>query len=1145
MLPKWCPSTGLAVALLLLAPLRPASAQPFVDVDGDGLDDAWEVTFGLDPTSAAGVHGRDGDPDGDGMSNIAEQAAGTHPLGLHVQSFAEGATGDFFDARFAYFNPDPVQAARVLVRYLTSDGVTVTRFFVLAPLTRLTLDPEQEPALASAAFSTLVESDVRIVVDRTMKWGRPVYGSHAETGIPRPSDTWFLAEGSTGHPFDLFYLIQNPHPLAVRVDVNYLLPSGAPLVRSYHVAPNSRFTIWVDGQAPELRSTDVSAVVTATRPIVVERAMYADGGGRFFGAGHAGAAITSPALSWLLAEGATGPFFDLFVLIANPNAQDADVEVTYLLPDGRTITKPHTVRGRTRYTIWVDLEDAALADTAVSTIVRSRNGAPILVERAMWWPGGAWYEAHASSGTNVVASRWALADGEVGGGEGQETFVLVANVSDAPGVARVTLFFEDGGTASRDYDLRASSRLTVSTRLDFPETVGRRFATTVESIGATPLDLVVERAMYGSADGRFWSSGTNALGTPLGGGAVVGGLPGVEVTVTTLEGRVTEEGGDPGRVAITRSSTTGSLTVYYSVVGSASPADIQPLPGVASFAPGQNTVVLDIVPVDDAAVEGDETVVVVLSLGQGYRIGFPSSAQVVIVDDDWYRDNDRQPTAAEASRFLTQATFGPTMAQIAEVQRIGYRAWFDQQLVAPQSSLLGYLDAVVDPKVSTNQLQEAWMSAAMQGPDQLRQRVANALLEIMVVAHSNGLQSNAVALGAYMDLLLQNAFGNFRTLLTEVTLNPAMGRFLDMLQNEKEDPRRGRIPNENYARELLQLFSIGLHQLNLDGSLRLDGEGRPIPTFTQEEVEGFSRVFTGWTYHQVTTPYRFRGSPADWRNPMIGLANFHSIGEKRLLDGVVLPAGQTPLKDLHDALNVVFRHPNVGPFISRQLIQRLVTSNPSPGYVRRVAMAFNDNGAGVRGDMAAVVKAILFDEEARSATAAAHPHFGHLREPMIRFVTVLRAFNGRAPTGKFRVWNLDQTMGQAPFRAPSVFNFFAPDYAKPGPIQDLGLVSPEFQITHETTAIRAANTMRDLVYRGYSSNEHLISLDLSVEQSLAGNVPALVERLNVLLLNGRMSSEMATIVREAVEAIPVDRPLSRARAAVHLVVNSPEFVVQK
>lgn len=1144
MWPNWRSGIGLAVGVLL-ACSSTAAAQPLVDRDGDGLDDAWEATFGLDPTSASGRDGRDGDPDGDGIPNIAEQAAGTHPRGLHVKSFAEGATGDFFDVRFAYFNPDPVQAARVLVRYLTSDGLTVPRVFVLPPLARLTLDPELEPALASAALSTMVEADVPVVVDRTMKWGRPVYGSHAETGIPRPSDTWFLAEGSTGHPFDLFYLVQNPHPVAVRVDVSYLLPSGAPLVRSYHVAPSSRFTIWVDGQAPELRSTDVSAVVTATLPIVVERAMYADGGGRFFGAGHAGAAITSPALSWLLAEGATGPFFDLFVLVANPNARDADIEVTYLLPDGDTISKRHTVRGRTRYTIWVDFEDAALADTAVSTIVRSSNGVPILVERAMWWPGGAWYEAHASSGTNVVAARWALAEGEVGGAEGQETYVLVANVSDEPGTARVTLYFEDGDTTSRDFPLAASSRLTVSIGLDFPEAAGRRFATLVEGVGPTPLALVVERAMYASADGRFWSSGTNALGTPLDGGVTVGGDPGVEVTVTTLEGRVAEGDGDSGRIAITRSSTSGSLSVYYSVVGSASPADIQPVSGVAAFSPGQTTVVLDIVPVDDGAIEGDETVVVVLSLGQGYRLASPSSAQVIIVDDDWYRDNDRQPTAAEAARFLTQATFGPTMAQISELQRIGYRAWFDQQLVAPQSSLLAYLDAVADPKVSTNQLQEAWMSAAMQGPDQLRQRVANALLEIMVVAHGNGLQTNAVALGAYMDLLLQNAFGNFRTLLTEVTLSPAMGRFLDMLQNEKEDPRRGRIPNENYARELLQLFSIGLHQLNLDGSQKLDSSGRPMPTFTQEEVEGFAKVFTGWTYHQVTTPYRFRGSPADWRHPMIGLSSFHSTGEKRLLDGVVLPAGQTPLEDLHDALDVVFRHPNVGPFLSRQLIQRLVTSNPSPAYVRRVATVFNDNGAGVRGDMAAVVKAILFDEEARSATAAAHPHFGHLREPMIRFVTVLRAFNGRAPTGRFRVWNLDQTMGQAPFRAPSVFNFFSPDYAKPGPIQNLGLVSPEFQITHETTVMRAANTMRELVYRGYNWNEHQISLDLSVEQSLAGNVPALVERLNVLLLNGRMSDEMATIVREAVEAIPVNRPLNRARAAVHLIVNSPEFVVHK
>jgi uncharacterized protein (DUF1800 family) len=428
----------------------------------------------------------------------------------------------------------------------------------------------------------------------------------------------------------------------------------------------------------------------------------------------------------------------------------------------------------------------------------------------------------------------------------------------------------------------------------------------------------------------------------------------------------------------------------------------------------------------------------------------------------------------------------------------------------------------------------------------LRQRVANALLQILVVSDTSGLEGNGVALAAYMDVLMRHAFGNFRTVLEQVSTSPAMGRYLDHLRNQKEDPRTGRIPNENYARELLQLFSIGTYRLNPDGTLLRDLDGNTIVTYGQEEVLGFSRVFTGWAFDQPEPKTNFWAA-ADWRNPMIPFGRYHSTGEKVLLDGGYIPPATTadPPGDLALALDNVFRHPNVGPFIGRQLIQRLVTGNPSPGYVARVAAAFDDNGQGVRGDLLAVVKAILLDAEARDPARARGPYYGHLREPMIRFVSVLRAFNGRAASGKFRVWNLQNDTAQAPFRSPSVFNFYAPDYARPGEVAEAGLVSPEFQIVSETTAIRTANMFRNLVYRGYGSAEHQIVLDFAAEQALAGDPAVLVGHLNTRLFGGSLSREVRDIVVEAVTGVSASRPLDRVRMAVYLLITSPEYVVQK
>jgi uncharacterized protein (DUF1800 family) len=507
------------------------------------------------------------------------------------------------------------------------------------------------------------------------------------------------------------------------------------------------------------------------------------------------------------------------------------------------------------------------------------------------------------------------------------------------------------------------------------------------------------------------------------------------------------------------------------------------------------------------------------------------------------------PSSAEAARFLTQSTFGATSSLISQVQQSGFSKFVDQQFSTPPTSTLPRVDAAsaalpagTDP--SYPEFQEAWWFTIVNAPDQLRQRVAFALSEMMVVsANGSGMYQHPEAMATYWDLLANDAFGNFRQLIEDVTLNPGMGDYLDMVHNDKPNPRRNTAPNENYARELMQLFTIGLYKLNQDGSQQLDGNGQPIPTYDQDVVEGYAHVFTGWYWYQTGTPV-WNYAPANYRYPMIAFAEHHDTGAKTLLNGTTLPAGQTQAADLMQGLDLIFNHPNVGPFIARRLIQRLVTSNPSPGYIARVAAAFANNGSGVRGDMQAVIRAILLDPEARTASASSS--YGHEREPIIRLANVFRAFNASSASGKFVVNGTNFNFGQAPLYSPSVFNFFSPFYSQIGAIESAGLVSPEFQITTDTTVITTANAIRSVVYRQPNpSNPDAIVLDLSAPTALANDPAGLVDSLNDVLMSGQMSSNTRSIVVNAVTQIPAANTLERAQTAVHLLVTSPEFVIEK
>lgn len=518
---------------------------------------------------------------------------------------------------------------------------------------------------------------------------------------------------------------------------------------------------------------------------------------------------------------------------------------------------------------------------------------------------------------------------------------------------------------------------------------------------------------------------------------------------------------------------------------------------------------------------------------------------------------------AEAARFLIQATFGPTAESIDELIALGsYEQWIDRQLALPMSTTLEYTQANSngsDPRTR----HQIWWRNALQGPDQLRQRMALGLSEIFVVSDNDYELSNSqYGICHYYDMLARHASGSFRDLLTDVTLHPAMGVYLGMVRNQRADPSLNIRPDENYARELLQLFSIGLSELDASGTPLLIG-GQPVPTFDQSVIESFARVFTGWNFNGVES-FNSNNIPDNARlDPMWPVEEFHDRGAKSLLNGLVTPPNQSAQQDLDAALDNVFDHSNVGPFIGRRLIQRLVTSNPSPAYIARVAGAFNtgrfnNRGSGQRGDLAATVKAVLLDPEARQAPSAAAPSFGKPREPLLRLTGLWRALQARPGPGAepnfYRtseggMSQVARFMAQAPMESPSVFNFFRPDYSPSG----TDLVAPEMQILTESNLAAANNAYVSLIYtynnRGNGYDQNTV-IDIEREVALAAEPAELIEHLDVLLLGGTMPASMRSTLESYLTSILLggaraDRDETRALDALFAVVASPAYCIQK
>ena len=546
------------------------------------------------------------------------------------------------------------------------------------------------------------------------------------------------------------------------------------------------------------------------------------------------------------------------------------------------------------------------------------------------------------------------------------------------------------------------------------------------------------------------------------------------------------------------------------------------------------------------------------------------------------------PTDAPYARFLQQAQFSSTETEIADVKKKGFAGWLDEQMALPSSQggwdwlySRGY--GVIDERNLAQQengpVDYMIWNQLIRSPDQVRRRVAIALTEYFVINTANMTEPwfKPFHVARFFDILCNNAFSNFRKLLEEVTLSVAMGAFLNALRNEKEDPNTGRLPDENYAREVMQLFTIGVSQLNLDGTPKLDAQGNPIDSYNQSDVTNLARVFTGYDtditdgFTKSPVPPFFFTIPnvGYTRNPMKFYSFRHSMLEKKFL-GTTIPANTDGPESMRIALDTLFNHPNVGPFFARQMIQRLVTSNPSGAYVQRIATVFNNNGSGVRGDLKAVFRAILLDDEARNLANMSVPLFGKLREPMLRFAQWGRTFKLTSTAGTWKIsppnWTY-QSIVQPPLQAPSVFNFFRPGYVPPNTrFAAEKATVPEFQIVNETTVSQYINLIRwvatdglwthlpDRIDDGFfpqdygpDSSKYDIQADYSAEYALLADPQTLVRKLNLVMAAGRMTEQTETTIVNMIKSLNPDN--NNRKYVMGIVITAVmccnEYLVQK
>lgn len=537
-----------------------------------------------------------------------------------------------------------------------------------------------------------------------------------------------------------------------------------------------------------------------------------------------------------------------------------------------------------------------------------------------------------------------------------------------------------------------------------------------------------------------------------------------------------------------------------------------------------------------------------------------------------------------ASRFLYQAAMGGSETEVYDLAVSGdYERWIDLQFSVPMTPMLSKVIEIneIDFRAFVASGEEpddffgpwakhfsyAWWDNVAKAPDQLRYKVAHALSQILVISNQSDVGTHGEAMASYYDLLLNQAFGNYRDLLWDVSMNPSMGFYLSHLNNPKTNEARNQHPDENYAREIMQLFSIGLYELNMDGSRKLDADGQPIATYDNDDIGELAKVFTGLGGGDVNDKIKaeYPGATVEFGssfyalNRMIPMKMFegqHEPGPKTIVGDYTIPAGQSGLQDIESAIDHIFNHDNVPPFISHQLIQRMVKSNPSPDYIERVANVFADNGQGVRGDMKAVIKAILLDEEARSCEYVLDPDQGKLREPILRHTHVMHALPNDSPTGNY--WkdpaSLLELTKQAPQSSPTVFNFYSPDFAPNGEISERGLVAPEFKILDSETSIGYANqvivwTFWELLmydWEDYTPDPDVAIVYDELEELAQEDPEGLIHKIDVLFTHGQMSDMTRGVIRRALDKLPGNRfARVRAQLALYLTMISPDYTIIK